>query len=46
MAVMNAIKGIKSIFLTLATTVGSNIGKVLQNKGTVILPPLSFKLKA
>nr|XP_034890924.1 probable magnesium transporter NIPA9 isoform X2 [Populus alba] len=35
----------ESIFLTLAATAGSNIGKVLQKKGTVILPPLSFKLK-
>ncbi|KAJ0090208.1 hypothetical protein Patl1_13857 [Pistacia atlantica] len=35
----------ESIFLTLAATAGNNIGKVLQKKGTVILPPLSFKLK-
>ncbi|XP_011019415.1 PREDICTED: probable magnesium transporter NIPA9 [Populus euphratica] len=35
----------ESICLTLAATAGSNIGKVLQKKGTVILPPLSFKLK-
>ncbi|KAH9653293.1 putative magnesium transporter NIPA9 [Citrus sinensis] len=33
------------ICLTLAATAGNNIGKVLQKKGTVILPPLSFKLK-
>lgn len=31
--------------MTLAATAGNNIGKVLQKKGTVILPPLSFKLK-
>ena len=36
----------ESICLTLAATAGNNIGKVLQKKGTVILPPLSFKLKA
>ncbi|CAA2965501.1 probable magnesium transporter NIPA9 [Olea europaea subsp. europaea] len=35
----------ESIFLTIAATAGNNIGKVLQKKGTVILPPLSFKLK-
>ncbi|CAK7352904.1 unnamed protein product [Dovyalis caffra] len=35
----------ESICLTLAATAGNNIGKVLQKKGTVILPPLSFKLK-
>ncbi|KAM0938265.1 putative magnesium transporter NIPA [Dioscorea sansibarensis] len=35
----------ESIFLTLIATAGNNIGKVLQKKGTVILPPLSFKLK-
>uniref|UniRef100_A0A2P2KKB1 Probable magnesium transporter n=3 Tax=Rhizophora mucronata TaxID=61149 RepID=A0A2P2KKB1_RHIMU len=35
----------ESIVLTLAATAGNNIGKVLQKKGTVILPPLSFKLK-
>ncbi|CAN6539642.1 unnamed protein product [Malus baccata var. baccata] len=35
----------ESIFLTLAATAGNNIGKILQKKGTVILPPLSFKLK-
>ncbi|XP_044471644.1 probable magnesium transporter NIPA9 isoform X2 [Mangifera indica] len=35
----------ESIFLTLAATAGNNIGKVLQKKGTVILPPISFKLK-
>ncbi|KAK2986151.1 hypothetical protein RJ640_019557 [Escallonia rubra] len=36
----------ESICLTIAATAGNNIGKVLQKKGTVILPPLSFKLKA
>ncbi|EEF46092.1 conserved hypothetical protein [Ricinus communis] len=35
----------ESICLTLAAAAGNNIGKVLQKKGTVILPPLSFKLK-
>ncbi|XP_040997361.1 probable magnesium transporter NIPA9 isoform X2 [Juglans microcarpa x Juglans regia] len=35
----------ESIFLTLAATAGNNIGKVLQKKGTLILPPLSFKFK-
>ncbi|KAJ8750567.1 hypothetical protein K2173_015728 [Erythroxylum novogranatense] len=35
----------QSIVLTLAATAGNNIGKVLQKKGTVILPPLSFKFK-
>ncbi|GAB4837077.1 hypothetical protein Ancab_001990 [Ancistrocladus abbreviatus] len=35
----------ESILLTLAATAGNNIGKVLQKKGTLILPPLSFKLK-
>ncbi|XP_010262042.1 PREDICTED: probable magnesium transporter NIPA9 [Nelumbo nucifera] len=35
----------ESICMTLAATAGNNIGKVLQKKGTVILPPLSFKLK-
>ncbi|KAJ6814605.1 putative magnesium transporter NIPA9 [Iris pallida] len=35
----------ESICLTLMATAGNNIGKVLQKKGTVILPPLSFKLK-
>ncbi|BBG95076.1 Probable magnesium transporter NIPA9 [Prunus dulcis] len=34
----------ESIFLTLRDA-GNNIGKILQKKGTVILPPLSFKLK-
>ncbi|XXG57103.1 hypothetical protein AAC387_Pa03g4341 [Persea americana] len=35
----------ESICLTIAATAGNNIGKVLQKKGTAILPPLSFKLK-
>ncbi|XP_042000648.1 probable magnesium transporter NIPA9 [Salvia splendens] len=35
----------ESICLTIAATAGNNIGKVLQKKGTLILPPLSFKLK-
>ncbi|KAG6530740.1 hypothetical protein ZIOFF_004498 [Zingiber officinale] len=35
----------ESICLTLMAAAGNNIGKVLQKKGTVILPPLSFKLK-
>ncbi|XP_077210567.1 magnesium transporter, putative (DUF803) isoform X2 [Tasmannia lanceolata] len=35
----------ESICLTIIATAGNNIGKVLQKKGTVILPPLSFKLK-
>ncbi|KAF8037447.1 hypothetical protein BT93_B0367 [Corymbia citriodora subsp. variegata] len=35
----------ESICLTLVATAGNNIGKVLQKKGTVILPPFSFKLK-
>ncbi|XP_042498707.1 probable magnesium transporter NIPA9 isoform X1 [Macadamia integrifolia] len=35
----------ESICLTLIATAGNNIGKVLQKKGTVILPPLSFKFK-
>ncbi|XP_065000789.1 probable magnesium transporter NIPA9 [Musa acuminata AAA Group] len=35
----------ESICLMLMATAGNNIGKVLQKKGTVILPRLSFKLK-
>ncbi|XP_054799044.1 probable magnesium transporter NIPA9 isoform X1 [Prosopis cineraria] len=35
----------ESIFLTVIATAGNNIGKILQKKGTIILPPLSFKLK-
>ncbi|XP_042031623.1 probable magnesium transporter NIPA9 isoform X1 [Salvia splendens] len=35
----------ESICLTIAATAGNSIGKVLQKKGTLILPPLSFKLK-
>ncbi|PWZ32487.1 putative magnesium transporter NIPA9 [Zea mays] len=35
----------ESVALTLAGTAGNNIGKVLQKKGTLILPPLSLKLK-
>ncbi|XP_068475988.1 probable magnesium transporter NIPA9 isoform X4 [Phaseolus vulgaris] len=35
----------ESILLTVAATAGNNIGKILQKKGTIILPPLSFKLK-
>ncbi|KAH9615239.1 hypothetical protein KSS87_006641 [Heliosperma pusillum] len=35
----------ESVALTLAATAGNNIGKVLQKKGTLILPPLSLKLK-
>ncbi|KAF1886233.1 hypothetical protein Lal_00045463 [Lupinus albus] len=35
----------ESIILTVAATAGNNIGKILQKKGTIILPPLSFKLK-
>lgn len=36
----------ESIVLTVVATAGNNIGKILQKKGTVILPPLSFKFKA
>ncbi|KAD5508159.1 hypothetical protein E3N88_15862 [Mikania micrantha] len=36
----------ESIFLTVAATAGNNVGKVLQKKATVILPPFSLKLKA
>ncbi|KAK7383341.1 hypothetical protein VNO78_29018 [Psophocarpus tetragonolobus] len=35
----------ESIVLTVAATAGNNIGKILQKKGTIILPPLSFKFK-
>ncbi|XP_062206644.1 probable magnesium transporter NIPA9 [Phragmites australis] len=35
----------ESVALTLAGTAGNNIGKVIQKKGTLILPPLSLKLK-
>ncbi|XP_042034781.1 probable magnesium transporter NIPA9 isoform X1 [Salvia splendens] len=35
----------ESICLTIAASAGISIGKVLQKKGTLILPPLSFKLK-
>ncbi|CAI8606082.1 unnamed protein product [Vicia faba] len=35
----------ESILLTVAATAGNNIGKILQKKGTIILPPLSFKFK-
>ncbi|KAK8959093.1 hypothetical protein KSP40_PGU004202 [Platanthera guangdongensis] len=35
----------ESICLTLMATSGNNIGKVLQKKGTVVLPPLSLKPK-
>ncbi|KAM1068051.1 hypothetical protein ACFX2I_000058 [Malus domestica] len=38
-------KRLTSIFLMLAAMAENNIGKILQKKGTVILPPLSFKLK-
>ncbi|KAB1226282.1 hypothetical protein CJ030_MR1G003741 [Morella rubra] len=36
----------ESVCLTIVATAGNNIGKVLQKKGTLILPPLSFKFKA
>ncbi|ESW08838.1 hypothetical protein PHAVU_009G078900 [Phaseolus vulgaris] len=35
----------ESIVLTVVATAGNNIGKILQKKGTIILPPLSFKFK-
>ncbi|KAI4337154.1 hypothetical protein L6164_015602 [Bauhinia variegata] len=35
----------ESMCLTVIATAGNNIGKILQKKGTVILPPFSFKLK-
>ncbi|KAJ1689376.1 hypothetical protein LUZ63_013531 [Rhynchospora breviuscula] len=35
----------EAICMTLMATSGNNIGKVLQKKGTLVLPPLSFKLK-
>ncbi|PKA57254.1 hypothetical protein AXF42_Ash002558 [Apostasia shenzhenica] len=35
----------ESICLTLMATAGNNIGKVLQKKGTLVLPPLSVKPK-
>ncbi|XP_027354348.1 probable magnesium transporter NIPA9 isoform X3 [Abrus precatorius] len=35
----------ESIVLTVVATAGNNIGKILQKKGTLILPPLSFKFK-
>jgi hypothetical protein len=35
----------EAVALTLAGAAGNSIGKVLQKKGTLILPPLSFKLK-
>jgi hypothetical protein len=35
----------EAICMTLIATSGNNIGKVLQKKGTLVLPPLSFKLK-
>ncbi|XP_057728535.1 probable magnesium transporter NIPA9 isoform X1 [Arachis stenosperma] len=35
----------ESIVLTVVATAGNNVGKILQKKGTLILPPLSFKLK-
>ncbi|KAM1873187.1 hypothetical protein ACFX13_007048 [Malus domestica] len=38
-------KLLTSIFLAVAATAGNNISKILQKKGTVVLPPLSFKLK-
>lgn len=35
----------EAILLTVAATAGNNIGKVLQKKGTVGLPPLTLNLK-
>ncbi|KMZ65946.1 hypothetical protein ZOSMA_304G00040 [Zostera marina] len=35
----------EAICLTLLATAGNNIGKVLQKKGSIVLPPVSFRLK-